>query len=118
MKICTKKKYSHLRAAIVILRTDEQRVAKTSSDFFELDEGEQTVRMVLATDCLADGNYFCEIGFIDSGKNGEFVKYCGVYNAFYFSILNKNPLRMDIPWNQAIDGNVVLPISQLFVNKD
>ena len=112
------RQYDNLRITITVLKTDETRIGMTDTPFFNISKGKSIINLDLDLAFLVDGDYFVEVCIIESGKYGQFIKYAGYYNAFYFTVANEGNLRMDRKWEHSNYGNTVFPKSHPTITED
>ena len=115
----SKDAYEDVRFMFVLFFQDGTRLAKTESENFCIKQGNNSIRLSIPCEGLADGMYYFEFNLLRRTRDGLREKCDCVPDVLPFQIQNRQTFGMkDEKWNTNLWGHFMLKPLQILVAED
>ncbi len=101
--------FQSIRLMFILFYKDGTRIAKTESNDFPVQKGENILQVRLPCAGIADGDYYFEISIVQRLKHDSVEKFDGVSDTMHFTIMNKNVFGIEgAKWKPEYWGHFML----------
>ena len=107
LKLRAERRLSSVAVRLLVSNSLGQLIGMSSSEFFELPEGETTRFFELPTECLGAGEYVCDIVVFSFERNIQ-TRHDFLSKILSFRV-NRNQLYFGSKWLSTKWGNILLP---------